>query len=376
MVEKRKELYARSSTGAVLVWWAEIDGDKTRTCSGQLGGAIVESAWKQMKAKNVGKRNEINPFDQAHIEVAALYEKQLKGGYWHSIDDIDKESYIRPMLAKKYEDYDRVFPCYSQPKFDGIRCTISASMGAYSREGGKFVSVPHLIELATPVIERSKYYRAFDGELYNHKFKEDFNAVSSLIKREKVTQAHLEKTFDLVEHHVYDLVPKPEYMDIPFEQRHHDLQILIEAIDHPSVVAVETDLVHSVLAIDNLYEQYLEDGYEGQMIRMPNSAYKLDGRTSDLLKRKTFIEEEYETLDIIEGEGNKQGYAAATLHRNAAGKEFRSGMMGDRKFCKMVLENKHKYIGGDATIKYFRLTPDGVPRFPKTKKLYNGKRDD
>ena len=31
---------------------------------------------------------------------------------------------------------------------------------------------------------------------------------------------------------------------------------------------------------------------------------------------------------------------------------------------KEILENKDDYIGKYATIKYFQLTPDGIPRFP------------
>ena len=33
-------------------------------------------------------------------------------------------------------------------------------------------------------------------------------------------------------------------------------------------------------------------------------------------------------------------------------------------YLKEVLDNKEDYIGKQATIRYFQLTPDGIPRFP------------
>ena len=33
-------------------------------------------------------------------------------------------------------------------------------------------------------------------------------------------------------------------------------------------------------------------------------------------------------------------------------------------YLKEVLDNKEDYIGKEATIRFFQLTPDGIPRFP------------
>ena len=43
---------------------------------------------------------------------------------------------------------------------------------------------------------------------------------------------------------------------------------------------------------------------------------------------------------------------------------FHSNIKGTFEYLKEILQNKDDYIGKFATIKFFELTPDGVPRFP------------
>ena len=45
-------------------------------------------------------------------------------------------------------------------------------------------------------------------------------------------------------------------------------------------------------------------------------------------------------------------------------KEFHSNIKGSFDYLKEVLDNKEDYIGKEATIRFFQLTPDGIPRFP------------
>ena len=59
--------------------------------------------------------------------------------------------------------------------------------------------------------------------------------------------------------------------------------------------------------IDKMYGEYTEAGYEGQMVRQ-NTAYECK-RSKNLLKRKEFITEEFEVVNVEEGNGNWSGYA-------------------------------------------------------------------
>ncbi len=111
-----------------------------------------------------------------------------------------------------------------------------------------------------------------------------------------------------------------------------------------------------------LYEKYVNDGYEGQMLRL-NSMYE-NKRSKNLLKHKSFVDEEYTILDIVEGEGNRTGTAGYFVFETADGKPFKSNVKGTWEETAEMLKNKKKLIGKEATVKYFNLTPDGIPRFP------------
>ncbi len=114
--------------------------------------------------------------------------------------------------------------------------------------------------------------------------------------------------------------------------------------------------------MDGYYENYLNDGYEGQMIRL-DEGYE-NKRSKRLLKRKEFIDEEYEILGVVEGEGNRAGTAGFMEFSSKGGKSFRSNIKGDFGYLGELLKKKKSLIGKKATIKYFNLTPDGIPRFP------------
>ena len=106
----------------------------------------------------------------------------------------------------------------------------------------------------------------------------------------------------------------------------------------------------------------METGYEGQMVRL-DSIYE-NKRSKSLLKRKEFRDEEFQILDVIEGDGNKSGMAASMLLCNDRDQKFNSNIKGDRTYLRELLKNKDSLIGKRATVKYFNLTPDGIPRFP------------
>ena len=79
---------------------------------------------------------------------------------------------------------------------------------------------------------------------------------------------------------------------------------------------------------------------------------------------KGVIDEEFEILDIVEGEGNRSGTAGYMVFNTGEGKRFKSNVKGTWDETAEMLRNKTQLIGKQATIKYFNLTPDGIPRFP------------
>jgi len=68
-------------------------------------------------------------------------------------------------------------------------------------------------------------------------------------------------------------------------------------------------------------------------------------------------------LDICEGEGNRTGSAGyMVFQRN--GQQFNSNIKCTFEEGTKILQDREKLIGKTATVKYFNLTPAGIPRFP------------
>ena len=357
---KLETIYKKTKTGATQEWTIEVSDNKYRTHSGQVGGAITTNEWTVVYGKNTGKANGTTDNEQALKEAEAKRTKKLESGYFEDVNNIDTKQYFEPMLAAKWEDYkDKLtYPIYSQAKLDGIRCILTKD-GMFSRNGKPIISAPHIFDSVKPLFETNPDL-IFDGELYADKFANDFNKIVSLVKKTKPTADDLKESKELIEYHIYDLPSS----DKNFIQRAYDLAILFETCSelHPHCRIVETYKVPSEDVVTELYEKYVEEGYEGQMLRL-DGKYE-NKRSKNLLKHKSFVDEEYTILDICEGEGNRTGTAGYMVFETAEGKPFKSNVKGTWDETAEMLKSKKQLIGKQATIKYFNLTPDGIPRFP------------
>jgi DNA ligase-1 len=350
-------LYARTNTGAIQSWTIEIEKNKYRTHYGQLDSNKMQTTeWTLCEGKNTGKKNETTADEQALKEAKATWKKKKESGYFDDIKDIDDNIFTEPMLAKNYDDYkdDIKYPVFSQPKYDGIRCIINKG-GMWSRNGKPILSTPHVQR------ELADFFKKFpdaiiDGELYCDKLANDFNKICSLVKKTVPTQQDLDESAKTIQYWVYDwILPKN------FEDRTHDINVNI--LSNDIIRKVPTHKVDTINQLNELYGKYLDDGYEGQMVRL-NGPYE-NKRSKYLLKRKEFQDSEYKILDIVEGTGNRSGMAGHMIFKNHKDIMFHSNIKGTREYLKELLINKQNYIGKMATIKYFNLTPgDEIPRFP------------
>lgn len=360
-------LYSRAATGAVQEWTITFSGDSYYTEAGQVGGVITKSVPTICKPKNIGKANETTASEQAESEARAKWKKKIESKYFEDIKDIDGGVAFKPMLAHSWDDHKEkvVFPVYSQPKLDGIRCNISVR-GAFSRNDKPFATVAHIQKALAPIIAEYPGI-VFDGELYNHLYHDDFNTIASLVKKQKPSDEELAVISKKVQYWVYDI-------DLgdgkTFGERLKAMVSIFNALHDPAVYNVPSYIVKFVRThgcktqkeLDDLYGEYLKDNFEGQMVRL-NEPYQ-HKRTSFLLKRKEFITEEFEIIDVIEGDGNKSGMAGAVTCLTKEGKQFNSNIKANFDWLKGLLKNKGEAIGKMGTVRYFNLTPDKIPRFP------------
>ena len=77
------------------------------------------------------------------------------------------------------------------------------------------------------------------------------------------------------------------------------------------------------------------------------------------------MDAEYKVVDIDVGNGNRSGTAKHLVcYCPKTKRTFNSNIKGNFDYLKEIYDNRKDYIGKLATIKYFQLTPDGIPRFP------------
>ena len=357
---KLETIYKKTKTGATQEWTIEVSDNRYRTHSGQVGGQITTNAWTVVYGKNEGKANGTTDNEQALKEAIAKRTKKLESGYFESINNINEQQYFEPMLAAKWEDYkDKIqYPIYSQAKLDGIRCIVTKD-GMFSRNGKPIISAPHIIDSLRNLFVVNPDL-IFDGELYADKFANDFNTIVSLVKKTKPTDADLAESKKQIEYHIYDLPSSKKN----FLHRAYDLGILFETYLEMGKYCrlVDTRKAENEEMVMEQYGLLVEAGYEGQILRL-DAKYE-NKRSKSLLKHKSFIDEEYQILDIVEGEGNRSGTAGYMVFNTREGKRFKSNVKGTWEETAEMLKNKNQLIGKQATIKYFNLTPDGIPRFP------------
>jgi DNA ligase-1 len=351
-------IFKRDTSGKIRFWRAEVDpaAGQWRSQSGIEGGTTVESGWSRCEPKSRPTAGE-----QAIFEAEAELGKKLEKDYSPTQDGVDdvRDAGPAPMLAHKFEGWDalrgaaRVF---TQPKLDGIRCKVNRH-GMWTRTGKPILGAPHVFGLLTPVFAQQPDF-SFDGELYNHDLKDDFNKIVSIVRKSKPTDADIALASKVIQYHIYDLALPGQV----FSDRNRVLDVFFGTNSHPELVAVDTAEVTSSDQLDRAYQNYLQDGYEGQMVRLEGD-YE-HKRSKLLLKRKEFETEEFELVSIEEGNGNWAGLAKRVVFKLKDGRTCGGGIRGSAAEMKALLERADTLVGTPVTIRFFTPTPDGMPRFP------------
>lgn len=383
-------LYARAKTGAVLVWDIEIEGNKFRTITGQETGQKVISEWTVCIGKNKGKANETTDEEQAQLEADSKWKKKLKsGGYFEDKQDIDKPlAFIEPMLAhpliskKTKKDKktgksitvveDRTsyvqLPVMVDRKYNGMR-QVSSSTGPYSRKGEQIKTAPHIYAAITSLFDVHPGL-VLDGELYNHDFRHRLNDLISIVRTtadHKITEELLARSERIVRYYVYDgygfTAKNGEEIteDVPCRERREALKELLK--DVPYIVVVPYFMANSMAEAQELYGKFVEDGYEGAILRNANSVYQ-HFRTNDLIKLKPYEDMEIIILDIIDpGSGNWGGSGKTASVRMENGKVFNATFKGSYETAVQILKDKESWIGQKVTITYNGWTGKGTPNY-------------
>jgi ATP-dependent DNA ligase len=343
------------ATNKTKVWTVKTDGNRVIIQHGFLGAKMVEHE-EICDGKNIGKKNETTPEQQAILVAKSLWDKKVKSGYTTSLDS--KPITYFPMLAHEMSDKLVKYPCYVQPKLDGIRCLIYIKDGNIqyqSRNHSLFQPFPHLEPDIHRIFARNPGINIpdliLDGELYSHDL--TFQQITSIVR--KKGHPDLPK----IQYHFYDIyVPNMSY-----KQRWMVIQHLTNFTplsEKRTILKVETNIANNRDDIEQYHTQFVKLGYEGLMVRTPDGLYQEQKRSNDLLKYKKFKDDEFKVVGVHEGNGGIAIFDCITKE----GRTFGVNMKCTKEEKQLYLTEFEKYNGKLLTVRYQELTDDGVPRFP------------
>ena len=394
-------IYGVEKNGKTKSWTARVYLDilngnaMSEIVYGQLDGKKQTTTREYTEGKNIGKKNETTPLQQCASETKRKWKDKMEKEGYSLIPPTDQEQEqeqeqhtpssspsggkVFPMLAHAYEPLssknkknDIVFPCYVQPKLDGLRCICymtpcgnsnDCKVVAQSRTGAYFETVEHICAELRPILLKNPGL-ILDGELYTTDI--PFEELAGLIKKKKLSEADMQRV-RCIKYHVYDVVVD----GAPYSERHKHIIDTVGSATRHHLEVVHTQLIHTVGEFRQAFGEYVAGGYEGIMLRNVHGLYRPNYRSHDLQKYKEFVEAEYPIVGFKEADGRDKG-TVVWVCRTAEEREFSVRPRGTQEQRRQWFQDGHKYKGKLLTVIYQELSELNVPRFPVGKAIRDG----
>jgi DNA ligase-1 len=297
---------------------------------------------------------------------------------------------MKPLLAHIYEPHRVTYPCYVQPKLNGIRA-LYQNGHFQSRDGIPF-PVDLLRHLSVPLQQVFGAETILDGELYVHGWPlQRINAAVTPV-RQHPTEDTLK-----VEYHVFDAVD----FERPFIKRHWQTRYVLDENPIEQVKFIVPYTIPNESTANEQYAHYVSLGYEGMMYRLGDCPYTVpkqesypegmlrnsklcsrflsdkNNRAWHLLKRKDWQDHEYTCVGVEEGEGKYEGTLGAlicdcptpnAMHR--LGVPPNPGLFSNFHVGSGLTDSQRDFywrnppIGKLIKVKYLCLSSDGIPLNP------------
>lgn len=363
-----------------------------------------------IKGKNLGKKNETTVFTQALISARSKYLKKKQA----TAIDVSKDRFF-PVAVHKYDKSPKdenkhiKYPVVVQRKLDGGRAVAYWNSGKkktqlYTRKLKDLDGNEKIVNALTTVFAKinKKYPGAYlDGEIYKHGL--TLQEISGIMRREvdsktgkKEKEKALENDVKLpeLEYHIFDVFfPKgsKEMKEMPLIERKIILDDIFKIVKPNKLIKkVKTFIAKNKEEETALYERFLEEKYEGSIVKNLNSLYEFsptrEVRSYQMRKRKPRYSAEYEVIGYTEGDQGKDKGAIIWILKTKGcpnpqkgaprcqSKQFTSTPVGMdyeeryKLFKEMTPAKFNKnYKGKMMTVEYDDISKDGVPLRAKTK---------
>lgn len=258
-------------------------------------------------------------------------------------------------------DGEVTYPIYIEPKLDGLRLIAvkePRKVTLYTRNGSVIETLPTL----TKILENSNFNGVLDGEIMGA----DWNESASVVMSHK----HNKDDSNMI-YHVFDCVSIDNWQTqenkSQFSSRNQAVNDLVKVIASDKVRAVPSTLINNEEELRSFYLKYLDEGYEGVMLKDPNAKYVWK-RSKAILKLKPVSTHEGVVVNWVEGkrgtkrEGMFGGFTV--LFPNGVTTNVASGF-NDKLKAEVQLNGADSYIGKVVECEAQPpFTDDGRLRFP------------
>jgi len=402
--ERTSYLISRDTKGKIriaIVSYELIKEDNNRyfiihRISGQLGGKrtkqpditvdrglATRNLWEQVELRfnHLVKEKKDKGYREVEKDPEEYSEEELNnilGGVITGQNNIPK-----PMLAKQVDKvtntkiFDKEW--YASRKIDGLRCLIymgddgnlhTASRGAmnYDAAMSDILEHPDLIQLF-----KENPGLIMDGECYHHGY--TLQQLNSVARTQKTAI-----DYGVLQFYWYDIVDT----NSTFEERWAYMQDLVDVLNKTQFIVFDPErefkngelriqLVPQILisGYDNmlyLHNNYVEEGWEGLVVRDPDKVYRPNGRTNDMIKIKCYKSEEFLITGYELGLRGNEDMVFTLVTKE--GKPFKAKPHGDRAQKDWYVNNfDSECLNHYATVKYFYMSDDNVPLQPSVSNL-------
>lgn len=300
---------------------------------------------------------------------------------------------IKPQLAEDAQLDKVAFPCFVQPKIDGVRAmNLTGTLTGRSMDPFKGFGI-------TEYFSKPEFI-GLDGEMTLGNVPNSKERLCSLTTG---AMGRFKGVSEMPDLHwfVFDYVT-PETIHLDYRERYQRLHFKVTNLNHSRIHLVNLAHVGSRLLLDRLIDEHSDTGFEGSIIRNPRSIYK-PGRSTlegQLWRVKPWGDFEILITGITEGQRNENEAKKNTLGRtersSAKAGMVPNGMVGSiqgtlvadvkdhqgniifRKGLEITagsgemtdeeaahyLKNPHEIVGHFGKIKHMTFGVKDLPRFP------------
>jgi DNA ligase-1 len=395
-----KFLLGKASTGKFRYAVVECD----EKWNDDVKGYIIQRSYGQVKGKNTlspaiivdktkQKRNwkeqytlqfnsEVKKFlDKGYVEVEKHPNELTHDEMDHAFGDVKTNQYgvIKPQLAKQADKVTnrKIFETtwMISRKLDGVKSLFylgeDGVIHTASRGGGDYDCSTNHITTFQPLVDffMSHPKVVLDGELF--KRNKSLQQISGAARMEKNAY-----DCDWLQYWIYDcyFLDNPE-LDAASRQNFLIKELTVERTI-PYYVSTEMDEVDSPVFLlmqgivegwdemKKLHDVYVQEGFEGAVIKDMDKPYKPGSRGNQLIKIKQYKSSEFKVIGYELGLRGSEDMTFILETEN--GDTFKAMPVGDRETKSEYVRNfKEKYNGHMAECTYFNLSDDGIPTQPK-----------